>query len=99
MMDAVKRGADRQELHERIRVHSMEASRVVKEEGGENDLLRRIAGDPAFGVTEEELEDILKPEKYTGRAAQQTEEFLNETVRAALLPYEGLKVEEAEINV
>ena len=67
MMDAVKkRGADRQQLHERIRVHSMAASKVIKEEGGENDLLQRIAADEAFGVTLEELESILQPEKYTG---------------------------------
>ena len=69
MMDAVKkRGADRQQLHEKIREHSMAASRVVKVEGGENDLLERIAADEAFGVTLEELEKILKPENYTGRA-------------------------------
>ena len=79
MMDAVKkRGADRQQLHEKIREHSMAASRVVKVEGGENDLLERIAADEAFGVTLEELEKILKPENYTGRAKEQTEDFLNE---------------------
>ncbi len=67
MMDAVKkRGADRQQLHERIREHSMAASKVIKEEGGENDLLERIAADEAFGVTLEELEHLLKPENYTG---------------------------------
>ena len=99
MMDAVKRGADRQELHERIRVHSMAASRVVKEEGGENDLLERIAADPIFGVTMEELEEIMLPEKYVGRAPQQTEDFLNHEVANALQKYEDLKVEQAEINV
>ena len=99
MMDAVKRGADRQELHERIRVHSMAASRVVKEEGGENDLLERIASDPIFGVTMEELEEIMLPEKYVGRAPQQTEDFLNHEVANALQKYEDLKVEQAEINV
>ena len=67
MMDAVKRGGDRQELHEKIRQHSMAASRVVKEEGGENDLLERIANDKSFGVTLEELEAILQPSKYVGR--------------------------------
>ncbi len=81
MMDAVKRGADRQQLHERIRVHSMAASRVIKEEGGENDLLTRIAGDPIFGVTLDELNAIVSPEKYVGRAPQQTEEFLSDAVR------------------
>lgn len=99
MMDAVKRGADRQQLHERIRVHSMAASKVIKEEGGENDLLQRIAADPIFGVTLEELEGILQPEKYVGRAPQQTEDFLNETVANALKPYENMEVETAEINV
>lgn len=100
MMDAVKkRGADRQALHERIRVHSMAASKVVKEEGGENDLLERIAADEAFGVTLEELEAILQPEKYTGRAKEQTEEFLANEVKAALAPYENLETEKPEINV
>lgn len=99
MMDAVKRGADRQVLHERIRVHSMAASRVIKEEGGENDLLERIANDEAFGVTLEELVSIISPEKYVGRAPQQTEEFLKEVVEPALAPYSNLATEQAEINV
>ena len=99
MMDAVKRGADRQVLHERIRVHSMAASKVIKEEGGENDLLERIAADDAFGVTLDELKSIISPEKYVGRAPQQTEEFLNEVVRPALEPYSSIATEQAEINV
>ena len=99
MMDAVKRGGNRQELHERIRTHSMAASKVIKEEGGENDLLDRIAADPAFGVTREELEGILVPEKYVGRAPEQTTDFLNETVAAALAPYSDVETEKAEINV
>lgn len=99
MMDAVKRGADRQVLHERIRVHSMAASKVIKEEGGENDLLERIANDEAFGVTLEELLSIISPEKYVGRAPQQTEEFLKEVVEPALAPYSNLATEQAEINV
>ncbi|MEE1076463.1 MAG: adenylosuccinate lyase [Acutalibacteraceae bacterium] len=99
MMDAVKRGADRQVLHERIRVHSMAASKVIKEEGGENDLLERIANDKAFGVTLEELVSIISPEKYVGRAPQQTEEFLKEVVEPALAPYSNLATEQAEINV
>ncbi|MGW8114895.1 adenylosuccinate lyase [Caproicibacterium sp. NSD3] len=99
MMDAVKRGADRQELHEKIRVHSMAASRVVKEEGGENDLLSRIAADPAFGVTMEELKKIVKPEKYVGRAPEQTTEFLNETVSPILQRYQTLKDQAEEITV
>lgn len=99
MMDAVKRGADRQVLHERIRVHSMAASKVIKEEGGENDLLERIAADDAFGVTLDELKSIISPEKYVGRAPQQTEEFLNEVVKPALEPYSSIATEQAEINV
>ena len=100
MMDAVKyRGADRQVLHERIRIHSMAASKVIKEEGGENDLLERIAADPAFGVTLEELEGILQPEKYTGRAKEQTEEFLRDVVAPASAKYSDVELEKAEINV
>ena len=100
MMDAVKkRGADRQQLHERIRVHSMAASKVIKEEGGENDLLQRIAADEAFGVTLEELENILQPEKYTGRAKEQTEDFLNEYVYPALEKYSDIESDKTEINV
>ncbi|MBW7573502.1 adenylosuccinate lyase [Caproiciproducens faecalis] len=99
MMDAVKRGADRQQLHERIRVHSMAASKVIKEEGGENDLLSRIAADPIFGVTLEELYAIIKPEKYVGRAPQQTEEFISEVVSKAIAPYEFVPDEKTEINL
>ena len=100
MMDAVKkRGANRQELHERIRVHSMAASKVIKEEGGENDLLSRIANDDAFGVTLEELETILKPEKYTGRAKEQTEDFLAEYVQPILDKYKNIETDKPEINV
>lgn len=100
MMDAVKkRGADRQQLHERIRVHSMAASKVIKEEGGENDLLQRIAADEAFGVTLEELENILQPEKYTGRAKEQTEDFLNEYVAPVLEKYKDIESDKPEINV
>ena len=100
MMDAVKkRGADRQQLHEKIREHSMAASRVVKVEGGENDLLERIAADEAFGVTLEELEKILKPENYTGRAKEQTEDFLNECVKPVLEKYADVESDKPEINV
>ena len=100
MMDAVKnRGADRQQLHERIRVHSMAASKVIKEEGGENDLLERIANDEAFGVTLEELENILQPEKYTGRAKEQTEDFLNDFVNPVLEKYKDIESDKPEINV
>ena len=99
MMDAVKRGGNRQELHERIRVHSMAAARVVKEEGGENDLLSRIAADPIFGVTLEELEAVLEPSKYVGRAPRQTQDFLNEVVAPVLERYRDVAEEAVEINV
>lgn len=100
MMDAVKKkGADRQQLHERIRVHSMAASKVIKEEGGENDLLERISNDEAFGVTLEELENILQPEKYTGRAKEQTEDFLNDFVNPVLEKYKDIESDKPEINV
>ena len=84
MMDAVKRGGNRQELHERLRQHAQAAGNRVKAEGAANDLLDRIAADPLFGTTREELEATLKPELYIGRAAQQVEEFLTETVKPLL---------------
>lgn len=96
MMDCVKRGGDRQELHERIRVHSMEAARRVKQGDGVNDLLERIAGDPSFGVTLRQLEDMLNPSAYVGRAPEQTDEFLKEQVGPVLERYKdmlGIKVE------
>ncbi len=100
MMDAVKnRGADRQVLHEKIRQHSMAASKVIKEEGGENDLLERIANDDAFGVTLDELNKLLQPEKYTGRAKEQTEDFLNDEVKPVLERYSSIEDEKPEINV
>src|SRR5690606_41710894 len=76
MMDAVKRGGNRQELHELIRVHSVEAARQVKEHGKPNDLLERIAGDKAFDTTVEKLTAMLDPSKYTGRSEEQNAEFL-----------------------
>lgn len=84
LMDAVKAGGDRQELHERIRVHSMAAAKRVKEEGKENDLLERIAGDEAFGMTLEQLENIMKPENFVGCAPMQTEAYIEEIVKPIL---------------
>ena len=77
MMDAVKRGGNRQELHEKIRRHSLEAGRRVKEEGLDNDLIQRISGDPSFDVDEAALNDCLDPANYIGRSSEQTEEFVN----------------------
>ncbi len=99
MMDAAAAGGDRQELHEKIRTYSMEAGRRVKEEGAENDLLSRIAADPAFHVTEEQLRAGLQPSRYVGRAPQQTEKFLAEVVRPLLAENADLLGGEAEIRV
>jgi len=80
LMEAVKRGGDRQVLHERIRIHSMEASKIVKEEGKPNDLINRIANDPLFDISIEVLNNVLKPENYIGRSKEQVEEFLSQHV-------------------
>ena len=84
MMDAVKKGGDRQELHERIRQHSMEAGKTVKMEGKKNDLLERIAADPMFGLTIDELNAIMEPKNFVGRAPQQTEEYINGYVKPVI---------------
>ena len=84
MMDAVKAGGDRQELHERIRELSMQAARHIKEEGGENNLPDLIAADPAFSLTKEEILRSLEPERYVGRAPYQTEKYLKEIVQPVL---------------
>jgi len=81
LMEAVKRGGDRQELHEKIRVHSMEAARKVKEFGLENDLIDRIINDKTFKLSKEEIENIIDPLKFIGRAPQQVEELINEYVK------------------
>ncbi len=87
MMRAVEAGGDRQELHERLRVHSHAAAANVKLEGKENDLIRRIAADTAFGLTEEEINSLLEPEKYIGRSVHQTEEFINEIANPIIEKY------------
>ena len=84
MMDAVKAGGDRQELHERIRVLSMEAGKHVKEEGKENNLLELIAADPAFNMTLEELQKSMEPSRYVGRAPRQVDNFLKNVVNPIL---------------
>ena len=84
LMSAVKKGGDRQELHEKIRQYSMIAAKRVKEEGLENNLLELIAQDPSFGVDANELLDILKPEKYIGRSANLTKEFIESDVMPIL---------------
>ena len=97
LMDAVKAGGDRQELHEKIRVHSMAAARVVKEEGGKNDLIERIVADPSFGLSQEDVQKILKPENFTGRAANQVEELVRDYVDPLLK--ENDAADEVELTV
>ena len=99
MMDCVNKGADRQEIHEKIRELSMEAGKHVKVMGEDNDLLELIAADESFGVTAEELEAGLDPSKYTGCAAHQTERFLKENIGPVLEKYKELLGEKAEVNV
>ena len=99
MMDAVKAGGDRQELHERIRTLSMEAGRNVKENGGENNLLELIAADPAFNLSLDALKQTMDPKKYVGRAPRQVEEFLEECIRPVLEANQELLGMTAEINV
>lgn len=99
MMDAVKAGGDRQELHERIRVLSMEAGKHVKEEGKENNLLELIAADPAFNMTLEELQKSMEPSRYVGRAPRQVDNFLKNVVNPILEENKELLGVKAEILV
>lgn len=99
MMDAVKRGGDRQELHELIRTYSMEAGKRVKLEGKENNLPELIAADSTFGLTLEEINAIMLPENFVGRAPEQTADFINENVKPVLEENKDLLGLEVEINV
>lgn len=99
MMQAVKNGGDRQELHEKIRIHSMAAARVVKEEGKENDLIERIVKDESFNLNLDDINAVLKPENFIGRAKEQTEEFLRDYVSPVLDKYKDVLGEEAELSV
>ena len=99
MMDAVKAGGDRQELHERIRELSMEAGRNVKEKGLDNNLLELIAADPAFNLTLEDLQKTMKPEKYVGRASEQVDAYLKNVIRPLLEKNKEILGVKAEINV
>ena len=96
MMSAVKRGGNRQELHERIREHSMAAGKRVTEEGLDNDLIDRIAADPMFGLTKEEILAEMDPKEYVGRAPQQVEDFIANDVMPRIQKYlndDDIKVE------
>ena len=99
MMQAVKKGGDRQELHERLRQHSIAAGKVVKEEGGKNDLIERVLADPAFCLTEAEVQELLKPEDFIGRAPAQVEEYLDEVVCPVLRQNASLLGETAQLSV
>ena len=99
MMDAVKAGGDRQELHERIRELSMEAGRNVKAEGKDNNLLELIAADPAFNLTLEDLQKAMDPSRYTGRAKEQTEAFITNVVQPVLDEHKDMLGVKVEINV
>ena len=96
MMEAVKRGGNRQELHEKIRTYSMEVTKEIKLEGKPNTLIDKLAADSAFMMDKSELEDLLDPKKYVGRAPEQTEEFVNEYI----MPYlEGENFEQTNVEL
>lgn len=99
LMEGVKRGGDRQELHEAIRIHSMEAAKKVKLEGEANDLIQRIIGDPQFMMSEEEILSILEPENFIGRAPEQVEEFVTDYVMPILKANAGMLGRKAELSV
>lgn len=99
MMSAVKKGGDRQQLHEQLRCHSIAAARVVKEDGLENDLIDRICADPMFMLSKDEAMQILKPENFTGRAAEQVEEFLIACINPVLEKNKDFLGENAELTV
>ena len=99
MMEAVKRGGDRQELHERIRIHSMEAAKRVKGEGLDNDLIKRIIADDSFKLTEEEILNIIDPKLFTGRAESQVVEFIDEYVNPIIDRYKNAVDIKSEITV
>ena len=100
LMDAVKAGGDRQALHERIRTHSLAAGSRVKDEGKDNDLLERIAADPAFGLTREQIQKRLDPADYIGCCPEQVERFLAEYIQPVLEQYpQALQGRDVEITV
>ena len=99
MMDAVKAGGDRQELHERIRELSMEAGRNVKEKGLDNNLLELIAQDPAFNLSYDDLKKTMDPSKYVGRAKEQVEKYLRDVISPLLEENKDVLGIKAEIQV
>ena len=99
MMSAVKKGGDRQELHERLRTHSIAAAKVVKEEGKEHDLIERICADSSFMLTREEADAILKPENFIGRSVEQVEEYIAGCIQPVLDKNRSVLGESAELTV
>lgn len=99
MMRAVELGGNRQELHEKLRTHSLAASAIVKEQGGENDLVDRIAADEAFKITKEEILNVLKPENYIGRCPEQVDAFLSECIAPVLEKHKDILGEKTELSV
>ncbi len=99
LMKAVKKGGDRQELHERLRRHAVAAAAQVKEEGLPNDMIRRVEADPAFGLSREEIEAELRPEAFTGRSAHQVEEFLETVIAPVLAAHPEAAAQHAELSV
>ena len=99
MMSAVKKGGDRQQLHEKLRVHSIAAAKVVKEEGLDNDLIDRVCADPDFHLERAEIDAILKPINFTGRSVEQVEEFVADVVKPILEANADVLGEKAELSV
>lgn len=99
LMDAVKQGGDRQDLHERIRIHAQAAAREVKMEGKPNDLLARIAGDTAFMLDEEAINRTLQPEAYIGCAAMQVEDYLQGEAGEILGRYADVVLPQGSVSV
>ena len=97
LMECVKKGGDRQELHERLRVHSIAAATAVKQEGKPNDLVTRVANDRAFGLTEKEIADSLSPDKFIGRCVSQTREFINYALPLAEKYVDGCETSELKV--
>ena len=99
LMEEVKLGGDRQELHEKIRVHSMEAAKRVKEEGLNNDLIERLIKDETFKINEETSKELLDAKKFTGRAENQVVDFITELINPILEENKNLLGENSEITV
>ena len=96
---AVKAGGDRQELHEAVRVHSMEAARRIKEEGAANDLIERIKNDEHFAVIKERIDELIDAREFIGRAPEQCIDFLNEKVIPVLEKYKDVVSDTGELQV